>query len=81
MLVGSTVTDTVEKRVVRGPTLFIPAANEWLHEFAWHGSDPADKGRLVKGSKQFTKLRTVPVQTQCYLLEHCLLWSMLKSPK
>lgn len=56
------VHDAVEKRVVRGPTLFIPAANEWLHEFSWHGSDPEDKGRLIKGSKQFTQLRTVPAQ-------------------
>jgi len=54
--------DVVERRVVRGPTLFIPSANEWLHEFIWHGNDVNDKGRLIKGQLQFTQLRTVPAQ-------------------
>eukprot|EP00658_Telonema_sp_P-2_P020187 TRINITY_DN1796_c0_g2_i1.p1 TRINITY_DN1796_c0_g2~~TRINITY_DN1796_c0_g2_i1.p1 ORF type:complete len:326 (-),score=83.94 TRINITY_DN1796_c0_g2_i1:1321-2298(-) len=54
--------ESVEKRLVRGPTVFIPAANEWLHEFCWHGNDPVDKGRLIKGGLNFTKLKTVPAQ-------------------
>lgn len=33
-----------------------------LHEFLWHGNDPLDKGRLVKNSLSFTKLKTVPAQ-------------------
>src|SRR5919112_6082460 len=37
--------DKVGRRVVRGPALFMPAANEWLHEFAWHGTDPKAGGR------------------------------------
>ena len=28
----------VERRVVRGPALFFPASNEWIHKFTWHGS-------------------------------------------
>lgn len=28
----------VERRVVHGPAVFIPEANEWLHTFSWHGS-------------------------------------------
>eukprot|EP00657_Telonema_sp_P-1_P010359 TRINITY_DN4767_c0_g1_i1.p1 TRINITY_DN4767_c0_g1~~TRINITY_DN4767_c0_g1_i1.p1 ORF type:complete len:286 (-),score=108.32 TRINITY_DN4767_c0_g1_i1:116-973(-) len=47
---------------IRDSTSFIPSANEWLHEFSWHGNDPTDKGRLVKGALTFTKLRTVPAQ-------------------
>lgn len=41
---GSSVavaTDTanrVERRIVRGPTIFIPASNEWVHQFSWHGA-------------------------------------------
>ena len=41
---GSSVavaTDTanrVERRIVHGPTIFIPASNEWIHEFSWHGA-------------------------------------------
>ena len=27
----------VEQRVVYGPTLFLPTADEWLHDFSWHG--------------------------------------------
>src|SRR5688572_17774897 len=30
----------VQRRVVRGPELFVPEAREWLHEFRWHGADP-----------------------------------------
>lgn len=56
------VVSGVQRRVVQGPTLFIPSANEWLHEFLWHGNDPDDKGRLIKGRLKFTKLKTVPAQ-------------------
>jgi hypothetical protein len=64
--------DRVSRRVVRGPGLFMPAANEWLHEFSWHGA-PADElagttphgppKRKVPHSLRFKKLRVIPDQT------------------
>jgi hypothetical protein len=50
----------VGRRIVRGPALFMPAANEWLHEFAWHGSDA--RGVKVPRGLRFTKLRVIPDQ-------------------
>jgi hypothetical protein len=56
--------DRVGRRIVRGPALFVPAANEWLHEFSWHGTDPTDAGRhKVPHALKFTKLRVIPDQT------------------
>ncbi|KAG8463694.1 hypothetical protein KFE25_003967 [Diacronema lutheri] len=61
----------VERRVVHGPAVFMPEANEWLHVFSWHGSMAKDG----KGSKtgyagdtkvphalSFTVLRCMPDQ-------------------
>lgn len=55
----------VFRRVIRGPTLFIPAANEWIHEFSWHGpSNPnsVEDRALVKDALKLTKIRTLPDQ-------------------
>src|SRR3954451_5376263 len=54
--------DRVARRVVRGPALFMPAANEWLHEFSWHGASAADPTRKVPRALRFTKLRVIPDQ-------------------
>jgi len=54
--------DRVTRRVVRGPSLFVPAANEWLHEFRWHGADPSDPRRKVPRALKFNKLRVIPDQ-------------------
>jgi len=48
----------VERRIVRGPTQFMPDANEWVHEFAWYGADA--NGNKIEN--KFTKLRTIPDQ-------------------
>lgn len=53
----------VDRRVVRGPALFVPDPDEWLHEFRWHGSDPSDPRRKVPRALKFTKLRVIPDQT------------------
>ena len=66
------VPGSVQRRLVCGPAVFIPAANEWIHEFSWHGSVSERTG---KGSKtgspgdekvphalQFSKLRCMPDQ-------------------
>lgn len=53
--------ERVERRVVRGPWMYTPAAGEWLHQFRWHGAGP-DGGRKVPHALQFTKLRVIPDQ-------------------
>lgn len=54
----------VQRRVVRGPTLFIPAANEWVHTFSWHGSNNKmdDERTMIKDALRLTKIRTLPDQ-------------------
>mmetsp|Transcript_377 Transcript_377/g.433 ORF Transcript_377/g.433 Transcript_377/m.433 type:complete len:457 (+) Transcript_377:2471-3841(+) len=63
----------VARRVVQGPTIFCPCANEWIHEFSWHGTPSLYDG--VKGSitghhddnkrahaVNFSRLRLMPDQ-------------------
>jgi hypothetical protein len=55
--------DAIARRIVFGPTLFIPAPGEWLHTFSWHGS----KGGSLGVQKQanaliFQKLWMMPDQ-------------------
>jgi hypothetical protein len=52
----------VERRTVRGPALFVPRAEEWLHRFSWHGADPKDHKRKIPRALQFIKLRVIPDQ-------------------
>lgn len=52
----------VERRVERGPGIFVLNPNEWLHEFQWHGADPANGNRKVPRALRFTKLRVIPDQ-------------------
>jgi len=54
--------ERVDRRVVRGPSLFVPAANEWLHQFSWHGADPQRPSRKIPHALRFERLRTVPDQ-------------------
>jgi len=55
--------EEVSRRVVRGPALFVPTEDEWLHEFRWHGADPRDLTRKIPNGLQFTKLWVIPDQT------------------
>lgn len=50
----------VTHRVLRGPAVYIPQPNEWLHHFRWHGDN--GKGQKVPRALQFTKLRVIPDQ-------------------
>lgn len=52
----------ISRRVVRGPELFVPAANEWLHEFSWHGSTRPDSPKKTPHALKFRKLRVIPDQ-------------------
>ena len=53
----------VSRRIVTGPTLFVPAPGEWLHTFTWHGSDGGSQGagKVAKGLI-FQKLWLMPDQ-------------------
>ena len=53
----------VERRVERGPALFVPQEDEWLHEFRWHGADRKDPSRKIPRGLRFQKLRVIPDQT------------------
>eukprot|EP00218_Dolichomastix_sp_CCMP3274_P007249 CAMPEP_0170143016 /NCGR_PEP_ID=MMETSP0033_2-20121228/9378_1 /TAXON_ID=195969 /ORGANISM="Dolichomastix tenuilepis, Strain CCMP3274" /LENGTH=451 /DNA_ID=CAMNT_0010379435 /DNA_START=58 /DNA_END=1413 /DNA_ORIENTATION=+ len=45
---GGEATAIVKRRTVCGPAVFMPTADEWIHEFSWHGTpDPAT---LAKGT-------------------------------
>lgn len=55
-------TKQVTRYVQFGPTLFMPLANEWLHQFRWHGTDPENKTKLIQNSNSFEKLQVIPDQ-------------------
>lgn len=50
----------VTHRVLRGPAVYVPQPNEWLHEFRWHGDN--GKGQKVPRALKFEKLRVIPDQ-------------------
>jgi len=54
--------DKVDRRIVRGPKMFVPGSQEWMHSFRWHGADPKTPTRKVHGGLSFTKLRVIPDQ-------------------
>ena len=54
--------ETVERRVLSGPAVYVPCENEWLHKFSWHGADPKDPYRKIPRALSFTRLRTIPDQ-------------------
>ena len=65
------VPGAVRRRLVRGPAVFIPGADEWVHQFSWHGSlSPSGKGsktgspgdEKVPHALNFDKLRCMPDQ-------------------
>jgi MshEN domain len=55
--------EPVGRRIVYGPSLFVPAPGEWLHTFAWHGADGGSEGapKVAKGLV-FQKLWLMPDQ-------------------
>ena len=52
----------VMRRVFRGPARFIPAADEYLHQFEWSGV-PKDGSKTSYQPKQlkFSKLKVIPM--------------------
>jgi len=55
----------IERRVERGPCVFVGEPTEWLHQFRWHGSDPKDPTRKIPAALRFQKLRVIPDQMYC----------------
>lgn len=55
--------EPVGRRIVYGPTLFVPAPGEWLHTFTWHGAEGGSEGapKVAKGLV-FQKLWLMPDQ-------------------
>ncbi|HKA07542.1 MAG TPA: hypothetical protein VKD71_09815 [Gemmataceae bacterium] len=55
--------EPVSRRIVYGPTLFVPAPGEWLHTFTWHGAEGGSEGapKVAKGLV-FQKLWLMPDQ-------------------
>ena len=51
-----------ERRVLYGPTRYVPKPDEWVHEFSWHGSDPNNKTAKVKDMLKFKLLRIIADQ-------------------
>lgn len=54
--------ENVSRRILHGPAQYVPEANEWLHQFRWHGADPNDTKHKVPRALRFTKLRVIPDQ-------------------
>lgn len=52
----------VERKIVRGPMLFIPEPNEWTHQFCWHGTDSEDKTKVIPAANKFVKLKLIAEQ-------------------
>jgi hypothetical protein len=53
----------VIRRLVYGPTLFVPQPGEWLHTFSWHASRGGSQGaKKVANALVFQKLWLMPDQ-------------------
>ncbi|MDY3557123.1 hypothetical protein R5W24_006310, partial [Gemmata sp. JC717] len=53
----------ISRRLVHGPTQFVPAPGEWLHTFAWHGAEGGSQGaKKVSKGLVFQKLWLMPDQ-------------------
>jgi len=59
----ATFDETITPKIIKGPALHVPAVDEVVHEFKWHGSDPSRPERKIPGALKFTKLRHIPDQT------------------
>ena len=60
----------VQQRVVYGPTLFIPTADEWLHNFSWHGPLPDNKTAYMPNANKFTVCythNTIVILIYCFV--------------
>src|SRR5262245_52723220 len=54
--------ELVTRRVLKGPAQYVPQADEWLHDFVWHGADPRNPHHKLPRALTFQKLRVIPDQ-------------------
>jgi hypothetical protein len=54
--------EVVNRRILKGPAQYVPQADEWLHDFVWHGADPRNPHRKLPRALTFQKLRVIPDQ-------------------
>src|SRR5262249_19114322 len=55
--------ETVNRRIVYGPAVFVPQPGEWLHTFTWHASHGGHSGvQKVPKGLVFQKLWMMPDQ-------------------
>jgi hypothetical protein len=52
----------IARKIIKGPSLYMPGENEWVHEFRWHGADPKNPKRKIPRGLIFSKMRTIPDQ-------------------
>ena len=74
---GSRKKGDVERKILHGPTQYIPHPKEWTHEFCWHGVDPLDKTHLIQGLNIFTQLRTIADQIYYNVSSFALILGLL----
>merc|ERR1719430_950649 len=60
--IGDEKENSFERKVLYGPIRYVPKPSEWIHEFKWHGEDPSNKTRKVRGALQFKLLRVIADQ-------------------
>jgi len=54
--------EEVSRRILRGPAIFVPKPEEWVHQFSWHGTDPKQGHRKIPSALHFSRLRVIPDQ-------------------
>ena len=57
----------VSRRILTGPTVYVPQPGEWVHEFSWHGTSTINSRIKEPHALEFTKLRVIPDQTYVYV--------------
>ncbi|KAK2170014.1 hypothetical protein LSH36_5g17031 [Paralvinella palmiformis] len=62
VVVYQSLKNRVERRIIQGPQLFVPAAEEWLHNFSWHGQDRNRVGHMIPDHEKFVQLAAIPQQ-------------------
>jgi len=60
--IGEERENSFERKVLYGPIRYVPKPSEWIHEFFWHGEDPDNKTRKIKGALKFKLLRVIADQ-------------------
>ncbi len=51
-----------DRRIVRGPTVYMIQPDEWLHQFTWHGPSKTNKTTYEPGIYKFEVLNFAPNQ-------------------